>query len=195
VNARVLGVLVVVVVLVGCGSGGDFSMPHPTAPPPLGTSSHPTAPSVTDAVADPVPVEAGGLSLSEQQDSDLMLTFPSLPLDTRVDLCMGYLADPEGFVDQAMVQFGKDPVSSSITRSGARTVYEARCSAWLDDPAFTALDRALWQGVWESQSAADRVLVCENFRVDPFGSTEGAYADSETMTPADAREVYGEVCR
>ena len=190
-NARVVG-LTVLVVLAGCGSGGDFSMPHPTAPPPLGTSSNPTE---APPVADPVPVEAGGLSLSEQQDSDLMLTFPSLPLDTRVDLCMGYLADPEGFVDQAMVQFGKDPVSSSITRSGARTVYEARCSAWLDASGFTALDRAIWQGVWESQSAADRVLVCENFRADPFGSTEGAYADSETMTPADAREVYGEVCR
>jgi hypothetical protein len=193
VNARVVGlVLVVVVVLVGCGSGGDFSMPHPTAPPPLGTSSNPTE---APPVADPVPVEAGGLSLSEQQDSDLMLSFPSLPLDTRVGLCVGFLSDPVGFVDQAMVQFGKDPVSSSITRSGARTVYEARCSAWLDDPAFTALDRAIWQGVWESRSAADRVLVCENFRADPFGSTEGAYADSETMTPADARGVYGEVCR
>lgn len=193
-NARVLGVLVLVVA--GCGSGGDFSMPHPTAPPvPVDTSSHPTqAPPVTDAVADPVPVGSGGLSLSEQQDSDLMLTFPSLPLDTRVDLCMGYLSDPEGFVDQALVEFGKDPVSSSITRSGARTVYEARCSAWLDDPGFTALDRAMWQGVWESNSAADRALVCENFRADPFGSTEGAYADSQTMTPADARSVYGEVC-
>lgn len=187
-NARVAGVLVLV--LAGCGSGGDFSMPHPTAPPaPVDTSSHPTqAPPVTDAVA-------GGLSLSEQQDSDLMLGFPSLLLGTRVDLCMGYLSDPEGFVDRALVEFGKNPVSSSITRGGARAVYEARCSAWLDDPAFTALDRVLWQGVWESQPLADRVAVCAAFRADPFGSTEGAYKGSVTMSAADARGVYGEVCR